>query len=136
LVDLNIIKTNKLTELIGDLTVFDFNIDFKEKIVTFNLGYLPFVEKNIIKNIRFENVVWQDFSGFHRENIQNHIIYSNDFNYFLQNKKEYIEGNTHYFPNDLLKNLNDNQYHYYYFEPTSGFSSLIITQTEIIISNL
>ncbi len=35
-------NTEKLTELIGDLTIFDLNIDFKNKSIIMNLGYLPF----------------------------------------------------------------------------------------------
>ncbi|WP_334124222.1 hypothetical protein [Empedobacter brevis] len=128
-------NTEKLTELIGDLTVFDLSIDFKNKSIIMNLGYLPF-EKNPTKKITFNDVFWQDFSGFDRENIQNYIAYNNNFNTFLQNKKDYIEKNIEYFPTDLLEILKNNQHHYYYSQPTLGFEFLIITQTEISISDL
>ena len=35
-------NTEKLTELIGYLTIFDLKIDFKNKSIIMNLGYLPF----------------------------------------------------------------------------------------------
>ena len=76
-------NTEKLTELIGDLTIFDLNIDFKNKSIIMNLGYLPFEDKKPIKKIIFSNVIWQDFFGFDKENIQNVIEYTNDFNIFL-----------------------------------------------------
>ena len=47
-------NTEKLTELIGDLTIFDLNIDFKNKSIIMNLGYLPF-EKKAIKKITFND---------------------------------------------------------------------------------
>jgi hypothetical protein len=128
-------NTEKLTELIGDLTVFDLNIDFKNKSIIMNLGYLPF-DKNPIKTISFQNIVWQDFFGFDIDNIQNTVEYTNDFNIFLEHKKDYIEKNLKYSPINLLNNLQNSQYHYYYSKPTLGFEFLIITQTEIIISDL
>ena len=128
-------NTEKLTELIGDLTIFDLNIDFKNKSIIMNLGYLPF-EKNAIKKITFNNVIWQDFFGFDRENIQGSIEYTNDFNIFLEHKKDYIEKNSKYFPINFLETLKNSQHHYYYSKPTLGFEFLIITQTEIIISDL
>lgn len=128
-------NTEKLTELIGDLTIFDLNIDFKNKSIIMNLGYLPF-EKNAIKKITFNDFFWQDFSSFHKENIQGSIEYTNDFNIFLEHKKDYIEKNIKYLPIDFLETLKNNQHHYYYSKPTLGFEFLIITQTEIIISDL
>ena len=128
-------NTEKLTELIGDLTVFDLNIDFKNKSIIMNLSYLPF-GKNPIKKITFNDVIWQDFFDFDRENIQNVIEYTNDFNIFLEHKKDYIEKNSKYFPINFLEILKNSQYHYYYSKPTLGFEFLIITQTEIIISDL
>lgn len=128
-------NTEKLTELIGDLTIFDLNIDFKNKSIIVNLGYLPF-EKNAIKKITFNDVFWQDFSSFHKENIQGSIEYTNDFNIFLEHKKDYIEKNIKSLPIDFLETLKNNQHHYYYSKPTLGFEFLIITQTEIIISDL
>lgn len=128
-------NTKKITELIGDLTVFDLNIDFKNKSIIVNLGYLPF-GKNPIKKITFNDVIWQDFFGFDRENIQNVMEYTNDFNIFLEHKKDYIEKNIKYLPIDFLETLKNNQHHYYYSKPTLGFEFLIITQTEIIISDI
>ncbi|MGL5234551.1 MAG: hypothetical protein ACRC8Z_07345 [Empedobacter falsenii] len=128
-------NTEKLTELIGDLTIFDLNIDFKNKSIIVNLGYLPF-EKNAIKKITFNDVFWQDFSSFHKENIQGSIEYTNDFNIFLEHKKDYIEKNIKSLPIYFLETLKNNQHHYYYSKPTLGFEFLIITQTEIIISDL
>ena len=128
-------NTEKLTELIGDLTIFDLNIDFKNKSIIMNLGYLPF-EKNAIKKITFNDFFWQDFSNFHKENIQGSIEYTNDFNIFLEHKKDYIEKNIKYLSIDFLETLKNNQHHYYYSKPTLGFEFLIITQTEIIISDL
>jgi len=128
-------NTEKLTELIGDLTVFDLSIDFKNKSITLHLGYLPF-EKNPTKKIIFNDIIWQDFSSFHKENIQSMIEYTNDFNIFLEYKKDYIEKNIKYLPIDLLETLKNNQHHYYYSQPTLGFEFLIITQTEISISDL
>ena len=49
-------NTEKLTELIGDLTIFDLNIDFKNKSIIMNLSYLPF-GKNPIKKITFNDVI-------------------------------------------------------------------------------
>ena len=129
-------NTEKLTELIGDLTIFDLNIDFKNKSNIMNLGYLPFEDKKPIKKIIFNNVIWQDFFGFDKENIQNVIEYTNDFNIFLKYKKDYIDNNIKYFPTDLFEILKNNQHHYYYSKPTLGVEFLIITQTEIIISDL
>ena len=71
-----------------------------------------------------------------RENIQGSIEYTNDFNIFLEHKKDYIEKNIKYLPIDFLEILKNNQHHYYYSKPTLGFEFLIITQTEIIISDL
>lgn len=128
--------SDKVTRELGDLFVYNLNVDFRERKTTLEFGQYIKADSKPTKKIIFANVILQEFSQFDFVNIFNTVEIDDNFETFSKKHNLYFVKMKNYISSDLLEELKSAKNKFYTFKQTAGFDCFIITKDEIRIEDI
>ena len=121
------------TEVLGDLFVYDLQVDFILKKTTIIFGVHPEANLKPTHSLTFTDVIWQEFREFEDYNILFDIEVSNSFKEFSDREKDYLRRMEKYIPSDLLLAIKkDKNLKYYFIRATKGLGGFVICKDSIV----
>ncbi len=122
------------SELVGDKFVHHLQVDFINRQTILILGGHPQDEMTGRYTLTFNEVVLQDLHGMQPHNLLWGIAMSDEYSFFHEQEKDYLEKMKNYFVPGFLEQIQlDISLRYYFISSTTGLSGFIICRHATLV---